>query len=125
MKKLLIAAAVSLAALSSAPAMADSFGVRIVNDGISMRFGIGTPPPAPMEFVPPAAPGAVWTPGYWAWDGYRYIWVQGRWVAAAPPVAVYPLATPRWGWGFAPQHRRDERWEERREHRPHGGWRDR
>lgn len=26
------------------------------------------------------APARYWVPGYWAWDGYRNIWVEGHWV---------------------------------------------
>lgn len=120
MKKLILAAAATLAALLSAPAMADSFGLRVVDDGVSINFGIGTPPPAPFEYVPPAPPGAAWSPGYWGWTGYRYVWVPGRWVAAAPPVVVYPLATPGWAFGreHEREHRRNEYW--RNDHRPYG-----
>lgn len=129
MKKPLIAAAlaVSFAALFSTPASADAFGMRYATDGVSIGIGIGSVPPAPYEVVPPPRPGFAWNPGYWAWDGYRYVWVQGRWVAAAPPVYIGPPAVvwgapaPRWGYGWG-----DERWErhEHHEHR-HGGWRDR
>ncbi|HEY5928261.1 MAG TPA: YXWGXW repeat-containing protein, partial [Kofleriaceae bacterium] len=28
---------------------------------------------------PPPTPTAVWTPGYWQWDGRAYIWIQGAW----------------------------------------------
>jgi hypothetical protein len=38
-------------------------------------------PPPRYEPVPPP-PGAayVWVPGHWRWNGYRYIWVGGRYV---------------------------------------------
>lgn len=55
------------------------------------------PPPLPV-YVQPAIPGAgyIWTPGYWAWDGYEYYWVPGTWVLA-PYVGA--LWTPGyWGW---------------------------
>lgn len=32
--------------------------------------------------------GQVWTPGYWSWDGARYVWVPGRYVVAPFPDAV-------------------------------------
>src|SRR5215813_10829702 len=67
------------------------------------------PPPA-IEEVRPAVPfeGAIWIPGYWDWNGVRYVWVAGRW---SPQPREY-----RWenhGW----ERRRDGRWE----HRP-GHW---
>lgn len=38
-------------------------------------------PPPRSEYVPPR-PGAayVWVPGHWHWNGYRYIWIGGRYV---------------------------------------------
>jgi WXXGXW repeat (2 copies) len=38
----------------------------------------------------------MWTPGYWAWDGYDYYWVPGTWVLAPRPGLLW---TPGyWGW---------------------------
>ena len=53
------------------------------------------PPVLPVYVQPPMpAPGYMWTPGYWAWDG-SYYWVPGTWVIA--PVGL--LWTPGyWGW---------------------------
>ena len=53
------------------------------------------PPALPVYVQPPMpAPGYMWTPGYWAWDG-SYYWVPGTWVMA--PVGM--LWTPGyWGW---------------------------
>jgi hypothetical protein len=53
------------------------------------------PPVLPVYEQPPIpAPGYIWTPGYWAWDG-SYYWVPGTWVLA--PVGL--LWTPGyWGW---------------------------
>lgn len=62
--------------------------------GISVSFG---PPPIPV-YDQPICPGDgyIWTPGYWAWDGYEYYWVPGTWVIA-PEVGF--LWTPGyWGW---------------------------
>lgn len=49
------------------------------------------PPPVPpekIEPVPPAprAPGFVWQPSAWEWDGTKFVWVQGRWVR--PPAGL-------------------------------------
>lgn len=56
---------------------------------------IGVAPPAPIvEVVPPVpAVGYVWTPGYWNWNGLRYVWVRGAYVLP-----------PRFGAAFVPGH---------------------
>ena len=53
-----------------------------------ISVGIGVPLPPGVEFVTGApAPGYVWAPGYWAWNGVAYVWVEGRWLLArsGPP----------------------------------------
>lgn len=30
-------------------------------------------------------PGHVWLPGYYTWDGGRYVWVPGRWDISPSP----------------------------------------
>ena len=63
--------------------------------GVSVSFG---PPELPV-YEQPICPGEgyIWTPGYWAWDGYDYYWVPGTWVLA-PEVGFF--WTPAWwGWG--------------------------
>jgi hypothetical protein len=53
------------------------------------------PPPPPSEVVSvQPAPGAVWIPGYWAFDGYRYVWVSGGW--QMPPPYHYAYVAPHW-----------------------------
>ncbi len=55
------------------------------------------PPPLPDYDQPPIpAEGDMWTPGYWAWNGYEYFWVPGTWVE--PPQPGY-LWTPGY-WAF-------------------------
>ena len=57
-------------------------------------------PPEVPDYQQPEAPGDgyVWTPGYWAWTGAGYEWVQGAWVE---PPYVNALWTPGyWGGGF-------------------------
>ena len=46
---------------------------------------VGFAPPAPVIEVvpPPPAPGYVWQPGYWSWNGVQYVWVPGVYVV--PP----------------------------------------
>jgi len=61
--------------------------------------GVGIAPPAIPFYEQPVAPGYgyIWTPGYWAWDGNEYYWVDGAWVY---PPYVEALWTPGyWGWG--------------------------
>jgi hypothetical protein len=38
-------------------------------------------PPPRIETVPPPPSAAyVWQPGHWHWNGFRYVWVPGRYV---------------------------------------------
>jgi len=62
---------------------------------ISVGFG---PPELPI-YEQPICPGDgyIWTPGYWAWDGYDYYWVPGTWILA--PQVGYFWTPPYWGWG--------------------------
>lgn len=39
--------------------------------------------------APPAAGYYVWTPGYWNWNGSRYVWVPGVYVTALHPGASW------------------------------------
>jgi hypothetical protein len=68
MKKLILAAllAASAGPLLPLTASADVLVVRTA------------PPPPREEVIPAARHGYVWTPGYWNWNGHRYVWVQGR-----------------------------------------------
>jgi len=65
-------------------------------------FGIGVsvniaPPVLPVYVQPPLpAPGYIWTPGYWAWDGSDYYWVPGTWVE--PPQGGMLWTPGYWGW---------------------------
>jgi WXXGXW repeat (2 copies) len=71
------------------------------------RVGIvvGFAPPAPVAEVvpPPPAPGYVWQPGYWSWNGVRYVWVPGSYVVAPYVHAVWVPGVwvrhgPGWIW---------------------------
>lgn len=119
MRKHLLAAAgigLTLAALASAPAFADEWDMRV--DGRNMSFGIdiGTPALPPVQVLPAPQPVRVWVPGYWAWDGYRNVWVEGRWVLQ-PPTVVYARPAPAWSFGWRDEER------ERHHHHHHEGWR--
>ena len=52
------------------PAAAQVYG------GAYVQFG----PPAPIYETVPVSPGPAyyWVPGYWNWNGYRYVWIRGR-----------------------------------------------
>jgi hypothetical protein len=54
-------------------------------------------PPPRVEVVPPPPGGRViWEPGHWRWNGYRYIWISGRYVQARPSYRHY--VEGRWIW---------------------------
>lgn len=38
------------------------------------------PPPRYETAPPPPGPRYAWVPGHWRWDGYRYVWISGRYV---------------------------------------------
>jgi hypothetical protein len=82
----------AVAALTAVPQQAHA-GV-FIGVGISVGF----PPPLLPVYVQPVipAPGYIWTPGYWAWNGVGYYWVPGTWVL---PPFYGALWTPGyWGW---------------------------
>jgi hypothetical protein len=52
--------------------------------GAQVVVRVGPPPPPPREVIPPPVhPGWEWRAGYHRWDGARYVWVPGEYVA--PP----------------------------------------
>lgn len=94
MKKLLLAAATALLCLP--PAFAQHVYVRI-----------GPPPPVVERPGPIPHPGWVWVGGYHRWDGARYVWVSGRWVA--PPHPGWMWVRGHWrhepgGWYWVDGH---------------------
>ncbi len=64
---------------------------------VFVRVGFA-PPPIPV-YEQPMIPGDgyMWTPGYWAWDGSQYYWVDGAWVY--PPYDGGLWTPGFWGWG--------------------------
>jgi len=71
----------------------------------NISFSVGVVPPAPVvEPVPaPPAPGTVWAPGYWSWNGTQYVWVPGQYVVPPFPGAVWiggrwVARGPNWVW---------------------------
>ncbi len=84
MKKLLIAALIAGSMGSIAVPMTASADVIVVR----------TAPPAPRhESVPHARKGYVWAPGYWNWNGRRYVWQKGHYERVR---AGYYYSEPRW-----------------------------
>lgn len=82
----------AVAALTAVPQQAHA-GV-FIGVGVSVGF---PPPLLPVYAQPPIpAPGYIWTPGYWAWNGDEYYWVPGTWIL---PPYYGALWTPGyWGW---------------------------
>ena len=71
---------------------------RVPDEDIAAEQTVAAPvePPAMKVEVPPAAASAtlVWTPGYWAWNGSAYIWIEGAW--RIPPRAGVRWVAPSW-----------------------------
>jgi len=50
----------------------------------------GPPPPMRRDRISRSpGPQFVWTPGSWAWNGRRWVWVNGGWVRPPRPRAVW------------------------------------
>lgn len=62
-------------------------------------------PPAPIiETVPVAPPGRIWVPGHYEWNGHRYHWMRGYFVAARPGYDYRAAEWVRHGdrWAYQP-----------------------
>ncbi len=81
MKKILIQATFAAAIVGAAliPAAADA----------QVYVRVGPPRPLYERRPPPPAPGWAWRAGYHRWDGGRYAWVPGAYVAPPRPRAVW------------------------------------
>ena len=69
------------------------------------------PPPPRVEVVPVLPTERVeverWQPGYWRWNGYDHVWVEGHYVASPRPRAEWIAG--RWeqrprGWVYVEGH---------------------
>jgi hypothetical protein len=89
---------------------------RNANQG-NLNLVIGSAPPPPRyEVVPGARRGHEWAPGYWNWNGRRFVWAEGHWERVR---AGHYYEQPQWkqgndGWrlnrgGWQPGDRRDNR----------------
>src|SRR5258706_8111454 len=74
-------------------------GLPLASSNAYVAVSVAIAPPAIPIYAQPYCPGAgyIWTPGYWAWDGYGYYWVPGVWVLG-PRVGF--LWTPGY-WGYS------------------------
>jgi hypothetical protein len=50
-----------------------------VNVGVAVEGNASAEVKVEKPVVPPPSPTAVWTPGYWQWDGRAYVWIEGAW----------------------------------------------
>ena len=73
------------------------------------RVIVRVAPPIPRADVVPIRPvaGYVWRPGYWSWNGARYVWLPGVYVAPPRPRAAW--VPGRWvaerrGWVWVDGH---------------------
>jgi hypothetical protein len=95
----------SLLAMQVAPAFAQACSCPSAPDSAAAGpaapdvtvYADDAPPPLPDYDQPPIpADGDIWTPGYWAWNGYDYFWVPGTWVEPPQPGLLW---TPGY-WAF-------------------------
>jgi WXXGXW repeat (2 copies) len=75
-----------LCALAVALAAASGFA------RVGVVVGFAPPVPVVEAVPPPPAPGYVWQPGYWSWNGVQYVWVPGAYVVAPFVHAVVLIA---------------------------------
>lgn len=88
-KSLLAGLAIAAALAMSHPAKAGM---------LSIRVSFAPPPLMVYEQPMIPAPGYIWVPGFWAWDGDidDYYWVPGQWVL--PPFAGALWTPGYWAW---------------------------
>ena len=89
--------------------MAIAFGVLVIMAGTALAQNPYPPiPPPQVETVPPPPSAAViWRPGHWHWNGVRYVWQPGRYVARPAHAVVW--VNGAWvqtgaHWGWVPGH---------------------
>jgi hypothetical protein len=76
----------------------DSLTIPLAGTVLDAPMQASEPPPPLPEEVPPAQTdnGAVWTPGYWVWNG-GYYWVPGMWIV--PPRGGLVWTPGYWEYG--------------------------
>jgi len=90
---------VSLCALAACAGRSDNFPFP--------RLAPSAPPQNMIEEIPenPSPSQQIWHPGYWAYDGRSFNWVDGTFMVRPSPTAVW--SPDRWdrhdyGWAFIP-----------------------
>jgi hypothetical protein len=76
--------------------------------GAQVYVRVGPPRPLVERVPPPPRPGWAWRAGYHRWDGGRYVWVPGSYVAPPRPRAVW--VPGRWSRGPRGYYWMDGRW---------------
>lgn len=76
--------------------------------GAQVYVRVGPPRPIYERRPPPPRPGWAWQAGYHRWDGYRYVWVPGTYVAPPRPGGVWVAG--RWTHGPRGYYYREGRW---------------
>ena len=66
--------------------------IPLTQDPPSRSASSSAPTSAPSSVPPPSLRAAAWEPGYWHWNGTRYVWTPGRWVAE--PLGPSPGPSP-------------------------------
>ena len=90
-------------------ALSTAAGVAAAPAFAQINFNISVAPPAPQyETIPSVAPGYVWAPGYWGWNGDRHVWVRGRSIVQR---AGYRWEPDRWEQRERVYYRYPGRWE--------------
>jgi hypothetical protein len=104
----------------SASFVAPSYAQNVFNIDIGRA-----PPPQRYEVVPPAQPGHIWAPGYWAWEGDHHRWNSGRWIESRPG---YSWKAEHWErhdgkWRLQPGNWvHDVNWDHNRDWNEHPDW---
>jgi hypothetical protein len=112
MKSTIVVRTLLLSAFLGAGAAADPAFAQI-------NINIGVAPPAPQyEVVPSIAPGYIWAPGYWAWNGDRHIWMRGRPILQRTGYRWEPDRWEQRGNGY---YRHEGRWEQEKQKKPKKG----
>ena len=70
----------SCSALLFAAVVVSTGGMTPAFAEIDLTVHIGPPPPVYERMPPSPGRAYVWHPGYYHWNGYRYIWIHGAYV---------------------------------------------
>ncbi|MFO1082065.1 MAG: YXWGXW repeat-containing protein [Reyranellaceae bacterium] len=86
--------------------LTDALVLPVAPAAAQVTITFGAPPPAPVyEVVPVPRSGYVWAPGHYVLVNDRYVWQQGRWLAARPGYRYVPDTWERVAMGGREQWR--------------------